>query len=84
VKSENRQDHRPLPHFHAHKRGDFRPKIFFLQKKECSAQSAFSQIYKPEMTKLPAMDIVTIAFYAILFVLAFMIARIIMKIMRGY
>jgi len=30
------------------------------------------------------MDIVTIAFYTILFVLAFMIARIILKIMRGY
>jgi hypothetical protein len=30
------------------------------------------------------MDTVTIAFYIILFVLAFMIARIIMKIMRGY
>jgi len=26
----------------------------------------------------------TIAFYAILFIIAFMIARIIMKIMRGY
>jgi len=33
---------------------------------------------------LHSMDIVTIAFYIILFVLAFMIARIIMKIMRGY
>jgi hypothetical protein len=31
-----------------------------------------------------AMDILTIAFYIVLFVLAFMIARIIMKIMRGY
>jgi hypothetical protein len=31
-----------------------------------------------------SMDIATIAFYAILFVLAFMIARIIMRIMRGY
>lgn len=30
------------------------------------------------------MDIITIAFYAILFLLAFMIARIILKIMRGY
>jgi len=30
------------------------------------------------------MDIMTIAFYAILFLLAFMIARIILKIMRGY
>jgi len=30
------------------------------------------------------MDIMTIAFYAILFIIAFMIARIIMKIMRGY
>ena len=30
------------------------------------------------------MDIMNIAFYAILFVLAFMIARIILKIMRGY
>jgi hypothetical protein len=30
------------------------------------------------------MDIISIAFYAILFLLAFMIARIIMKIMRGY
>ncbi len=30
------------------------------------------------------MDIMTIAFYVILFLLAFMIARIIMKIMRGY
>ena len=30
------------------------------------------------------MDLITIAFYAILFLLAFMIARIIMKIMRGY
>jgi hypothetical protein len=30
------------------------------------------------------MDIMSIAFYAILFLLAFMIARIIMKIMRGY
>ena len=30
------------------------------------------------------MDIMTIAFYLILFLLAFMIARIIMKIMRGY
>ena len=29
------------------------------------------------------MDIMTIAFYVILFLLAFMIARIIMKIMRG-
>lgn len=33
---------------------------------------------------LPAMDIAMIAFYVILFVLAFMIARIILKIMRGY
>jgi len=33
---------------------------------------------------LHSMDIVTIAFYIILFVLAFMIARIILKIMRGY
>jgi len=30
------------------------------------------------------MDVITIAFYAILFIIAFMIARIIMKIMRGY
>lgn len=30
------------------------------------------------------MDIMTIAFYAILFIIAFMIARIIMKIIRGY
>ena len=30
------------------------------------------------------MDIMSIAFYIILFALAFMIARIIMKIMRGY
>jgi hypothetical protein len=30
------------------------------------------------------MDVITIAFYAILFLIAFMIARIIMKIMRGY
>ena len=30
------------------------------------------------------MDIMTIAFYVIPFLLAFMIARIIMKIMRGY
>ena len=30
------------------------------------------------------MDLITIAFYAILFLLAFMIARIILKIMRGY
>lgn len=30
------------------------------------------------------MDIATIAFYAVLFVIAFLIARIIMKIMRGY
>jgi hypothetical protein len=30
------------------------------------------------------MEIVTIVFYAVLFILAFMIARIIMKIMRGY
>jgi hypothetical protein len=30
------------------------------------------------------MEIVTIIFYAVLFILAFMIARIIMKIMRGY
>ncbi|MDQ1282567.1 MAG: hypothetical protein QG666_356 [Euryarchaeota archaeon] len=30
------------------------------------------------------MDIMSIAFYAILFLLAFMIARIIMKIVRGY
>jgi hypothetical protein len=30
------------------------------------------------------MDIMSIAFYAILFIIAFMIARIIMKIMRGY
>jgi len=30
------------------------------------------------------MEIITIAFYIILFALAFMIARIIMKIMRGY
>lgn len=44
----------------------------------------FNQRYKPESSMLPAMDIVTIAFYIILFVLAFMIARIIMKIMRGY
>jgi len=43
-----------------------------------------NQRYKPESSMLPAMDIVTIAFYIILFVLAFMIARIIMKIMRGY
>lgn len=33
---------------------------------------------------LYSMDTVTIAFYIILFVLAFMIARIILKIMRGY
>jgi flagellar biosynthesis/type III secretory pathway M-ring protein FliF/YscJ len=30
------------------------------------------------------MDVITFAFYAILFIIAFMIARIIMKIMRGY
>jgi len=30
------------------------------------------------------MDVKTIAFYAILFLIAFMIARIIMKIIRGY
>lgn len=30
------------------------------------------------------MDILSIAFYAILFLLAFMIARIILKIKRGY
>jgi len=30
------------------------------------------------------MDIMGIAFYVILFLLAFMIARIILKIMRGY
>jgi hypothetical protein len=30
------------------------------------------------------MDIMSLAFYAILFLLAFMVARIIMKIMRGY
>jgi hypothetical protein len=30
------------------------------------------------------MEILSIAFYAILFVLAFMIARIIIRIMRGY
>ena len=42
------------------------------------------QIYKPEMTSMSPMDIMSIAFYVILFVLAFMIARIIMKIMRGY
>ena len=30
------------------------------------------------------MDIMSIAFYVILFALAFMIARIIMRIMRGY
>ncbi len=30
------------------------------------------------------MEIVTIIFYAVLFILAFMIARIIMRIMRGY
>jgi hypothetical protein len=30
------------------------------------------------------MDVMTIAFYAILFLIAFMIARIIMKIIRGY
>jgi hypothetical protein len=30
------------------------------------------------------MEIVTIIFYAVLFILAFMIARVIMKIMRGY
>jgi hypothetical protein len=30
------------------------------------------------------MDIMSIAFYVILFLLAFMIARIILKIMRGY
>jgi hypothetical protein len=30
------------------------------------------------------MDIMSLAFYAILFIIAFMIARIIMKIMRGY
>jgi hypothetical protein len=30
------------------------------------------------------MDIMSIAFYAIIFLIAFMIARIIMKIMRGY
>ena len=44
----------------------------------------FSQTYKPEMPDPTNMDIATIAFYVILFVLAFMIARIIMKIMRGY
>lgn len=42
------------------------------------------QIYKPETLKPSLMDIMTIAFYVILFLLAFMIARIIMKIMRGY
>lgn len=30
------------------------------------------------------MDLMSIAFYVILFLLAFMISRIIMKIMRGY
>ena len=30
------------------------------------------------------MDILSIAFFVILFALAFMVARIIMKIMRGY
>jgi len=30
------------------------------------------------------MDIMSIAFYVVLFALAFMIARIIMKMMRGY
>ncbi|MBS1193371.1 MAG: hypothetical protein CG445_233 [Methanosaeta sp. ASM2] len=30
------------------------------------------------------MDIMSLAFYVILFLLAFMIARIILKIMRGY
>jgi hypothetical protein len=30
------------------------------------------------------METATIIFYAVLFILAFMIARIIMKIMRGY
>ena len=30
------------------------------------------------------MEVITIAFYVVLFALAFMIARIIMKIMRGY
>jgi hypothetical protein len=49
-----------------------------------SGSRATSQIYKPENPKATLMDIMTIAFYAILFVLAFMIARIIMKIMRGY
>ncbi len=44
----------------------------------------FNQRYKPESSMLHSMDIVTIAFYIILFVLAFMIARIIMRIMRGY
>jgi hypothetical protein len=43
-----------------------------------------NQRYKPERPMPSAMDILTIAFYIVLFVLAFMIARIIMKIMRGY
>ena len=45
---------------------------------------SFNQRYKPESSMHHSMDIVTIAFYIILFVLAFMIARIILKIMRGY
>jgi len=36
------------------------------------------------MTDYLAMDVMTVAFYVILFLIAFMIARIIMKIMRGY
>jgi formate-dependent nitrite reductase membrane component NrfD len=47
-------------------------------------ETFFSQRYKPVRTELFAMEVGTIIFYVLLFLLAFMIARILMKIIRGY